>query len=978
MRGRARPEHQLVGRGVEQDQLRQLLAGGAEGHPAAAVLHGEAGVGKTRLLREVCGDPDLLVLWGSCVHFGGASVPYAPIIGVLQDWLASADAAERADVLADADELGSLLPGLGGSRSFLPGRLVPVVDLVINRIADRHRVVVVVDDLHWADVASLDVLAYLITGLRGQRLTVLGTCRDEDRVAGHPVHNWLADMRRMPSFEEIHLERLGPADTGAQLADLLGRPPDVDLVAQVQARSGGNPYLTELLVADLSGTEADLPTSVPEGLRDALLGAWHRLSDPARQLVRVLAVGGRPTSLDVLAAVASRHGVPSAELPSCVTEAQQRGVLAAGPADPCWFRHPLLAEVLYDGLPYGEGPRIHAGYVDVLEARSTDAAAADLAVHSQRAGRIDDAYRWSQVAAEYAEDLRAPAEQAIQLVRMCDLWEQASSELRGVAADRTALHRRAAAVCLRVGRIDKAVELVSEVLGRTHEPLVAAGLLVDRSMMRWLRTEPIATVAVDIQEAFELSSGFPESAEHARVLGALAWAEHKRDLPIAIVHADEAVRIARAAGSDRALAAALGDRCTVVAVTAPEQALADGQEAEQLALPIGAMVEWLMAVVWQVHALKSLGQRAVATDVALRAHAEVVAPGRDLFGYFLAYLGAGGLLEAGRWRECDEILRAGLAVRCSNIAGAGIRLTAARLAVRRGRPVEGRQHLDRALELIAEDFDGIRDSLAAGGADVLLAEGKPQEAVDWLRIRLTGTDAAPDPEDDDGLALYANAAAELAQAARDAGDPGGAAQAVKGLDDVLDGWPWKPFTRHQTESAAHSMWRALFYAEVARCRGDADQAARWEEAIDACAAAEAPWHRAVCQWRYAEAAIAAGQPPVIVAGVLRDARRCADELGAQPLLGSIESLARRARITLREPAKIVVPDQEQTVLSALTPREREILAFLVTGRSNGEIAKDLVISDKTVSVHVSSILRKTGTATRFEAAALAERLGGPG
>ncbi len=967
-----------MGRGVEQNQLSQLLAGGAERHPAAAIVHGEAGVGKSRLVREVCGDPDLLVLWGSCVHFGGASVPYAPIIGVLQDWLASADAAEQADVLADAEELGSLLPGLGGSRGTVPGRLVPVVDLVLNRIADRHRTVVVIDDLHWADVASLDVLAYLITGFREQRLTVLGTCRDEDRGAGHPVQSWLADMRRMRYFEEIHLERLDPAETGAQLEDLLGRAPDVDLLAQVQARSDGNPYLTELLVADLSGAEAVLPATVPEGLRDALLGAWHRLSTPARQLVRVLAVGGRPTSLDVLAAVASRHGVQPADLPSCVTEAQQRGVLAMGPADPCWFRHPLLAEVLYDGLPYGEGPRIHASYLDVLEARSTAAVAADLAVHSQRAGRVDDAYRWSKVAAEYAADLRAPAEVAIQLVRMCDLWEQTSSDLRGPAADRTDLHLRAAAVCLRVGRIDKAVELVSEALHRAHEPLIAADLLVDRSMMRWHRTEPIAAVAADIRAALDLTSRFPESAEHARVLGALAWAENKGGLPIAVTHADEAVRIARAAGSNRALAAALGDRCSVLAGTAPEQALADGQEAEQLARPIGAMLEWLMAVVWQVYTLRNLGRGAVATEVALRAYTEVVAPGRDLFGYFLAYLGADGLLEAGRWQECHEILRVGLAVRCSNITGAGIRLTAASLAVRRGRPVEGRQHLDRALELIAEDFAGIRESLAVGGADVLLAEGKLQEAVAWLRVRLTGPDAAPEVEDDDGLALYANAVAELVQAARDAGDPGGAAQAVKGLEDVLDAWPWKPFTRHQTDSAAHSMWRALFYAEVARCRGEADQADRWAEAIDACGAAEAPWRRAVSQWRYAEAAIAAGQPPVNVAGVLRDARRCADDLGAEPLLGNVESLARRVRITLREPTQIVVPDQEETVLSALTPREREILAFLVAGRSNGEIAKDLVISDKTVSVHVSSILRKTGTATRFEAAALAERLGGPG
>ena len=99
---------------------------------------------------------------------------------------------------------------------------------------------------------------------------------------------------------------------------------------------------------------------------------------------------------------------------------------------------------------------------------------------------------------------------------------------------------------------------------------------------------------------------------------------------------------------------------------------------------------------------------------------------------------------------------------------------------------------------------------------------------------------------------------------------------------------------------------------------------------------------------------------------------------AVPISPMMSPCSMKMYITLRELAPLAVPEQEETVLSALTPREREILAFLVTGRSNGEIAKDLVISDKTVSVHVSSILRKTGTTTRFEAAALAERLGGPG
>ncbi|MFG1623529.1 AAA family ATPase [Kribbella sp. NPDC049227] len=979
---RSRPVHRLAGRGAERDLLTRALAGSAQRQPLAVVVHGEAGVGKTRLVQEVCDDPDLLVLWGSCVHFGGASVPYAPIIGVLQDWLAQADAAEQARVLAGAGELSSLLPALGGSQSLPTARLIPLIDLVLNRIADRHRTVVVVDDLHWADLASLDVLAYLITGFRAQQLTVFGTSRDEDRGEGHPLHSWLADMRRMPSFDELHLERLDVDSTGLQLEYLLGQLPDIDVVNQVQARSDGNPYLTELLVEDLSGAESALSATVPDALRDGLLAAWHRLSPQARQLVRVLAVAGRPTSLPILTAVAAAHGVEVLGLPGCITEAQDRGVLRTGHGAP-WFRHPLLAEVLYDGLPLGEAELIHATYLEVLESQSdpVEAVAADLAVHSQRAGRIDATYKWSQVAAEHAAMLRAPAEQAIQLERMCDLWEQVSPDLRGTAAYRTALYVRASAVCQRVGRIDKAVDLLSqalEAIDRGREPLLAAGILVDRGALRWHRTEPIEAVLADLHEALDLTIRSPGSAERAKALGTLAWAENWQGLPVAAAHAEEAVRIARGCGSDGVLASTLAHRCVALSSSSPERALADAREAEQLARSSDAMLEWMVAVAWQAFTLRSLGRRAEATDVALRGYTDLVAPGRDLFGYMLASIGAEGLLESGRWQECRVVLRSALAARCPKIPGAGIRLVAASLAVRCGRPGEGRQHLDRALELVAENFPGTRWELAAAGAAVLIAEGKPQEAVDWVRARLTQPGIAHIEQDDDLLVDYANAAAELAQAARDASDPAGAARAVAGLDDVLDTWPWEPFSWGHADSIAWSKSRALLQAEAARCRDDDDQPDRWQHAADACGTAGAPWHQAVAWWRCAEAAIAAGLPPVGVGDLLRKAHHCALELGAEPLRTEVESLARRSRISLREPVQLAVPEEPGTPLSALTSREREVLAFVVAGRSNGEIAKQLFITDKTVSAHVSNILRKTGTASRLEAAALAVRVDGPG
>ena len=414
----------------------------------------------------------------------------------------------------------------------------------------------------------------------------------------------------------------------------------------------------------------------------------------------------------------------------------------------------------------------------------------------------------------------------------------------------------------------------------------------------------------------------------------------------------------------------------MMARESPLPALADAREAESLARACGSMQDLLNAFVWQVNALRALGRREDAIEVALRGHAELLAPGPDLFAYFLASLAARGLLDSGRWQECDDLLRPALAARCHAIAGAAIRLTAASLAVRRGRVPEARQHLDRARELISTTFLGIRGALAIGGGDVLAAEGKLQEALDWLRSRLTIPGAAPSDHDDDLLVPYAHAAAELARTARDAGDPEGAAAAVAAAEEVVNGWPWGSFSSDRPDGVLHLMNQALVLAELARCRDDSDQRERWQRAAEACDAAGVPWHRAVSQWRCAEAAVAAGRPPVSVGALLRNAHRCAVELGAKPLQDEVEALARRSRISLREPMPLVARAQAATPLSTLTARERQVLALLIAGRSNGEIAKELVISDKTASVHVSNILRKTGTVSRMEAAALATRLGG--
>ncbi len=916
------------------------------------------------------------MLWGSCVRFGGASVPFAPITGVLQDWLTRASSEERTEVLAGIDGLGALLPALGssdGPDSLDTTRLPVLVDLVLNRIAVRRPTVVVVDDLQWADVASLDVLSYLIAGFRDQRLVLIATCRTEERPEGHPLHGWLADMRRMPLFDEIALEPLDLDAASSQIEGLLGKTPDIGLVSEVLARSDGNPYLIELMVRDLSGSEHTLPATVPAALREALLAAWHRLSEHARLITRILAVGGRPTSAAVLTEVAAGQGLKADLIGTQLLEAQDRGVVTTSGSGIWWFRHPLLADVLYDGLSPDQAVELHAAYIRVLESQPADASAAELAAHHEKTGNIDAIYRWSLVAADQAVRLRAPTEEAIQLRRACDLWATVSPTLRGAGDERIGLLRRTSAACERAGWPEVAVTLLTEALylvDSEQEPTLACSLHVARANCRWQSSTPGSADVEELREAIALTDDFPDSAERAVAFAELAELEFMYSMPDGWAHASEAVRIGRRSGSAQALARALGARAAASLLTSergtPPAALADAELAEKLARSSGDIDTAVGVGVWRFDALHALGRRAEAADVTRAGYHDGVAGGAGSWANFLAHLAAVELIDLGRWEECHAMLRSALAARCIGIPGAGVRLDASLLAVRSGRAEEARQHFDRALELVSEDFNPLRPVMTVAGIELMIAEGRAGDAVTWARPRLSVPDA-PEPWDDDALPVYAKAVAE---SARDGGEQGLAAS--EPVDRVLDEWAWEPFAHALGGVDVQAMGRSLLAAELARCRNTPDQPERWLRVVETSATAGSRWHQAVAQWRCAEAGLTSGWAPSKAGDLLRQAHRCAVELGARPLQADVESLARRSKIDLNTPVP-VMQTVDDSRLATLTDREREVLAYLVAGRSNSEIAQELFISAKTVSVHVSNILRKTGTTSRVAAAALAER-----
>ncbi len=539
-------------------------------------------MGKTRLVREALADLDLAVVWGTCVHFGASTLPFAPLVSGLRPW--------HSEVDGDLDA----------------AQLIPVVDRTLQRLAAERTTVLVLDDLQWADVSSLDALAYVIAGFRDQRLAVVATCRDEGRPAGAVLHGWFADVRRMPGFEEMELGRLDLSGTEELVAAHLGRPVDLGLVAQVQQRSGGNAYLTELLVRDLAPGTRRLPASAPDALAQALTARWHALSPTARTVVQILALGGRPRSRDLLIRVAEAHGVTLPQVEEALQEARDNGVIGAD-ADPVWFRHPLLAEVLEEAVPPTLASRVHATYAALLERRHDvpeRRRADDLAVHHMRAGHVEDAYRWSLSAADAAAEADSASE-AVHLERACALWSELPEPARQDARSHVVLLRRTAFVDGRVGRVRDAVALLEQaqaLVSPTEDPRLSSSLLSEWCTLVWERDAPSRSVRPELFEALRLVEDYPDSVERAQALAglasALAWDGSR---PEAEQCATQAVAVARRCGSDEALIDAL--HALVRATDDLDVAGRHLDEAYELARRIGDAERMTDAAIWMVNLL---------------------------------------------------------------------------------------------------------------------------------------------------------------------------------------------------------------------------------------------------------------------------------------------------------------------------------------------------------------------------------------
>ncbi|MFG2352267.1 ATP-binding protein [Streptomyces sp. NPDC048521] len=969
----------LIGRDEELARLTGLLERARAGEARAVLIAGDAGVGKTRLLDEVAGRgarTGATVVTGHCVDLGDVGLPYLPfteILGVL-----AAD--ERFTAVLGRHPAVDRLLGAGPEAARDPDGRLRLFEDVAGLLADLAAVaplVLVLEDLHWADQSSRDLLRFLLSrgvlhrpggGAPDRRLAVLASYRADDLHRRHPLRPLLAELVRLPAVERLELRPL-PDPEVARLVRALGAGPLPEAVVHgIVARAEGNAFYAEELLA-----AADADTDgVPSGLADLLLIRVEQVSETAQQVLRTAAVAGRRVGHDLLREAA---GLPEDELERALREAVGRQLLVPGDGDTYAFRHALTREAVYADLLPGERSRLHGAYARLLAARGrAPETAAERAHHYRESHDLPEALAACLEAADHARRLGAPAEELRHLETALDLWPSVPASVRPAVEgglDRVTLTLRASAAAAHAGESHRAVSLTRAAL---------AG--VDQDTDFELAARVRYTLAGNLLTVDSLTAAHRYSSEALAMIPAdppsrtWVWAAATHVATARQVGEDRtALRVARRAlrvAEELGLPAAQADLLiSLASVEGGGRGTRAGRErlrqARELARTAGNGPVEMRALYHLAVAAFESGDLAECPPLLADALDRARRAGllSSPYPMEMRYLQLVVMYTRGSWDECVRAAsRAAAALPAAS--GGGVTSPALYVALARGDETAA----DRARALLAGPFDWM-GTLVAGVVltDAAAERGDLEEAVERMRATVAalgdGTTRRPGvavrlaalclgaladrfggPRRTGGdldLARWADTAAELVELARITAGPDeeGRAQGPEG-----------------------QAWLARAEAEWATVASGPDPAA-WEKAVAAFAYGDV-YEQARCRLRYARALLAA-ERRAEAAEQARLARETAAGLGAAPLLARIDALTGRGRLAAT-PA-------DAGRATTLTAREQDVLRLLARGRSNRQIGEELFISGKTASVHVSNILAKLGAASRTEAVAIAYRQG---
>lgn len=991
----------FVGRGSEITELTDALRRAGTGNPQAVLIGGEAGVGKTRLLEEFlarAAAQGAVTSLGSCLEVGAEGLPYAPLAAALRRLHRSLGAELEAAAAGSEGHLALLLSEFGEvdgepNDEYSRARLFEHTARLFERLGAERTLILAVEDLHWSDRSTRELLAFLVRTLHRSRVLLVATYRTDDLHRRHPLRPFLAELERLRTVQRLELARFDRREVAAQLAGILGTTtPDRQLVDRIHRRSEGNPFFVEELA---TASEDGFGAGLTDSLRDILLVRVEGLDEEAQRVVRIAAEGGSHVEHALLSAVL---GGDEEALIEALRVAVGANILRPDSEGEGYrFRHALVREAVSDDLLPGERHRINRKFALAVEAQPQlvpgDALAARLANYWYHAHDPARALPTALDAARAARRRNAFAEQLGMLERALELWDLVSEEVlahtrpydwaetyppgsrdHGAAdedGDRIQLEdvlAEAVVAARRSGDRERGLSLAkrgTRLVDETEHPVRAAWFRINRARM--LGSLRRSGDEEEIAHALRLVERLPPSAVQAEVLALSAGsAMLKTPGPEHIELAERAIRIAREVGAHSVEVHA---RMTLGGLRYDVQGDAEGGLAELAGAVERARLLGVPDLLLRgINNLASMQRGLGRPEEAVRLAREGLefADGNGLLRNIGAIL-TGNLVEAladlGRVREANEVLaryelpsltgthaefldrmRGDLALLDGNPATAATMLAQARAANSRGQV----QH-SVPISLLA-----VR--LAAHG-------GRPLEARAELLAALA--EEGRTGNESDVYPLLAEAAAVEADSRglpqAEAGRPGTLAAIAAAAAEL------------RPRAPLHHGWARLLEAELARAEG-ADTARGWAAAVEALRPTGLPYPLALALLRAGEAEVQAGRREA-GAELLREAAELAAARGDRPLGGRIAALAERAGLSLAPAERAAaVPAQAAGDSFNLTPRERDVLRLLARGWTNRQIAEELYISPKTASVHVSNILGKLAVGGRGEAAALAHRL----
>ncbi len=993
----------IVGRSEELAAITAALDGAMGGTPVHQLIAGEAGVGKSRLVNEIgaiASRRGFRVVSGSCADIGDGGVPYGPIVQGLRALGRALDEDRRRVVFGpSAGQLSRLVPSLdpslppdsSGPVDAAHARLLDAILGSLQRLAEQEPVLFIIEDLHWADPATREAIAFLIRQVETDPIVLLMTIRADELHRRHPILPWLAEMTRSGMVDRHDLQRLTLDQTSKMLEAILGTRPDNRLAEGIQDRSDGNPFFIEELV----GAGDDRDARIPPTLREVLLARIVGLPPAAQSVVGVAAVAGRQVDHALLASVAA---LDEPDFLDALRTAIERHILILGTASDSGerdyaFRHALLQEAAYDDLLPGERQRLHRAFAEAFAGRGPGSGAmaaghwAELAYHWSAARDDRRALEACVRAGEAASGAFAFADALRHDERALALWSTVDDPALVAGIDRVELLDRAASAAWLAGDSRRSVVLRREAvaeLGSDGDPIRRGLALEQLGRASWGHGDADAALAA-CEAAIRVMPADPPTAERARVLAGYAqllmlldrWSE-------SMERCQESIDMARVVGARQAeghalntlgLGFATAGRCT------------EGTQSLDLALAIarelGDADDIGRAYANLSEATFQCGDKQRAVEIVREGAAVTDAMGMSrTYGRFIRENGICYSFEIGDWTEADSFAQASIATLPSARAQRRYGLTNwLPLLVATGDP-----RADDRLQELQGLLDGypietqFNIPVRIVAAESALWHDDPERALESIRTGLMeaeGTQWARFR-----LRLYRvgmRAVADMAEIARARRDPKSERVAIQAGDDL-----WASLLPIIDEDRGRLGRPAIDEAEAQFATTQAEQhRLRNEPAVDAWHEAARRWkgrtdpyQHAYASWRAGEAALRDGDRATAMADV-DEAHRIATDLGARPLMSAIVGLAGRSRLRLSSrdgrPNEVVAPAPADPF--GLTPREREVLPFLVQGKTNRQIADTLFISENTAGVHVSNIIGKMGASSRTEAAGIAARLG---